>query len=145
MDAVISQFLSKGTVILAVVVVMIGFFVKRSVEMVWPQLRPVANEMDHKSMYTCKAALWWNQIGLYALPVVIGSCLGTINSTFLFGDLTSARDRVLYSAVVGWFSDFLYEVFQKAVLKSTGVSLPNPDEAVASVHPIAPPPPPPAA
>lgn len=147
MDALYSTLASKGTVILAIIVVIIGFFFKRIVETIWPQLRAVANEMDHKPMYSCKAALWWNQIVLYALPVVIGGLLGLINSPLLFGDLKAARDRILYAAVVGWFSDFLYEVFQKTVQKSTGVSLPGPaDATVASIHPpVNPGNPPPAA
>lgn len=137
MDDVISQFLSKGTVIIAIIVVIVGFFVKRVVEMLWPKLRPVAKELDSKPMYTNTAALWWNQIGLYALPVVIGSAIGLlISEPFLFGEeIKTTSGRVFYAAVVGWFADFLYEVAQKALLKSTGVSLPNPDGTIPPVKP----------
>lgn len=139
MDAVVSQFLSKGTAIIAVLVVISGFFVKRVVEIVWPQLRASANEMDHKPMYTNKAALWWNQIGLYALPVVLGGLIGAfVKEPLLFDpSIQTKSGHVFYAAVVGWFADFLYEVLQKAFYKSTGVQLPNPDEAVPSVKPPA--------
>jgi hypothetical protein len=137
MDGVVSQFLSKGTAIIAIVVVICGFFTKRTVEMIWPNLRPIANEMAHKPMYKTKASLWWNQIGLYALPVVLGAMIGVVaKEEFLYGpDIKTTSGRVFYAACVGWFADFLYEVVQKALLKSTGVSLPNPDDRVASISP----------
>ncbi len=137
MDGVVSQFLSKGTAIIAIVVVIAGFFIKRIVEMVWPNLRPVANEMSSKPMYKNKASLWWNQIGLYALPVLIGMLFGfLVKEEFLFGsDIKTTSGRVFYAGCVGWFADFLYEVVQKALLKSTGVSLPNPDDRVPSISP----------
>lgn len=142
MEDVVSQFLSKGTAIIAITVVILVFFTKRIVEMVWPKLRPLANEMDQKPMYTNKAALWWNQIGLYALPVVIGALLGLfINEPFIFGeDIKTTSGRVFYAGVVGWFADFLYEVVQKVLQQKTGVSLPNPDERTPSVSPTPPPP-----
>lgn len=138
MDNVVSQFLSKGTAIIAIAVVILQFFIRRTVEIVWPTLKPVGKELDHKSMYTGKAALIWNQLGLYALPVVIGVCIGFLSKEpFLFGDdIKTTSGRVFYAAVVGWFSDFLYEVVQKTLYKSTGVNLPDP-----GAHSSPPPPP----
>lgn len=137
MDDAISQFLTKGTAVIVVIVVMANFFVKRIVESIWPRLRAVANEMDHKPMYTNKAALIWNQIGLYALPVVIGGHLGLFNEPFLFGEeIQTTQGRVFFAAVVGWFADFGYEVVQKTLLKTTGVKLPNPDSYMPSVNPL---------
>ena len=128
MDSVVAQFLSTGTAVIAVTVVILQFFIRRSVEITWPSLKPVGKELDHKAMYTGKAALWWNQIGLYALPVMIGSCVGLLSKDpFLFGpDIKTTSGRVFYAAVVGWFADFLYEVVQKSLYKTTGVSLPSP-------------------
>jgi len=137
MDSVVSQFLSKGTAIIAIVVVIVGFFTKRTVEMCWPWLRPVANEMSHKPMYTNKGALWWNQIGLYALPVMVGMAIGFVaKEPFLYGpDLKTTSGRVFYAATVGWFADFLYEVISKALQKSTGVSLPDADGSIPPLKP----------
>lgn len=131
MDSVISQFLSTGTAIIAVTVVIVQFFVRRTVELIWPSLKPLAKELDHKAMYTGKVALIWNQLGLYALPVVIGACVGIISKEpFLFGDdIKTASGRVFYAAVVGWFADFLYEVVQKSLYKTTGVALPSPGDS----------------
>jgi len=131
MDNVVSQFLSKGTAIIAITVVILQFFIRRTVEIVWPTLKPVGKELDHKSMYTGKAALWWNQIGLYALPVVIGACIGWMTKEpYLFGDdIKTVSGRVFYAAVVGWFADFLYEVVQKSLYRTTGVALPNPGDS----------------
>lgn len=132
MDATVSQFLTKGTAIIAIVVVILNFFVKRIVEMTWPKLRPVGGEMDHKPMYSGKAGMWWNEVGLYALPVLIGSTFGRfVDEPFMFGDISTIKGRVFYAGVVGWFADFLYTVVQKALYKSTGVELPSPGQMVA--------------
>jgi len=126
MDSAIAQFLTKGTVVIAIMVVIANFFLKRIVEMIWPQLKATANAMDHKPMYRGKPGMWWNEIGLYALPVLIGANLGLVNDQFLFGpDIATTQGRVFYAAVVGWFADFLYTVVQKVLYKSTGVQLPS--------------------
>jgi hypothetical protein len=137
MDSVVSQLLSKGSAVIAIIVVIGVFFTKRVVEMIWPKLKPVANEMSPKPMYTNKGALWWNQIGLYALPVVIGAAIGlSTKDPFFYGpDIKTSAARVFYAGCIGWFADFLYEVLQKALLKSTGVSLPTPADRTASVSP----------
>lgn len=136
MDDVVSQFLSKGTITIAVIVVIGNFFIKRIVEIMWPRLKPVANEMDPEAMYRTKASLIWNQVGLYALPVVIGVFIGAVSKEpFLFGDLTTTEGRIFYAACIGWFADFLYEVFQKALYTKVGVKLPDPDERIPSVAP----------
>ena len=135
MDSIVSQFLSKGTLILAIVIVIINFFIKRLVEIIWPTLKPIARELDQKAMYTGKAALVWNQIGLYLLPVLIGVLLGSlIKDPYIFGtDIKAASGRIAYAAIVGWFADFMYEVVQKSLYKTTGVALPDPG---ASIPPV---------
>jgi hypothetical protein len=83
-------------------------------------------------MYAGKAGMWWNEVGLYALPVFIGSTIGRfVNEPFLFGDINTNTGRVFYAGVVGWFADFMYTVIQKALYKSTGVQLPSPGQIVA--------------
>lgn len=131
MDAAVSQFLTKGTALIAIMVVILNFFIKRTVEMVWPKLKPVGEAMDHKPMYSGKGAMWWNEVGLYALPMFIGCTIGRfVNESFLFGEIATVTGRVFYAGVVGWFSDFLYTVVQKFLYKSTGVQLPSPGQAV---------------
>lgn len=133
MDAAVEQFLTKGTALIAIMVVILNFFVKRTVEMIWPKLKPTGHAMDHKPMYAGKAGMWWNEIGLYALPMFIGCTIGgLVNEAFLFGDITTHTGRVFYAGVVGWFSDFLYTVVQKFLYKSTGVQLPSPGQVVVA-------------
>lgn len=132
MDAAVSQFLTKGTALIAIMVVILNFFVKRTAEMIWPKLKPTGEAMDHKPMYSGKAAMWWNEVGLYALPMFIGCTIGRfVNEPFLFGTIGTVVGRVFYAGVVGWFSDFLYTVVQKVLYKSTGVQLPSPGQLVA--------------
>jgi len=142
MEDVVAQFLSKGTAVIALTVVMVGFFVKRFVELAWPKLRSVAKEMDPKPMYTNKAALWWNTIGLYVLPVFLGGLFGALTKdSFFYGpDIKTTSARVFYAGVVGWFADVIYEIIQKALQKTTGVSLPNPNDRTPSVTPTPMPP-----
>jgi hypothetical protein len=128
MDQAIVDFLNKGTFVLAALVVIANFFVRRIVELVRPDFRPLAGSMDHQAMYSNRLAMWWNEIGLYALPVFIGANLGLIKGLgFLFdASIKTPAGHVFYAAVVGWFADFLYEVVQKILYKNTGVALPNP-------------------
>ncbi len=135
MDAAVAQFLTTGTVLIAIMVVILNFFVKRSVEMIWPKLKPTGKELDHKPMYQGKAGMWWNEIGLYALPMFIGCTIGAlVNEAFLFGEITTHTGRVFYAGVVGWFADFLYTVVQKFLYKSTGVQLPSPGQQLIAVQ-----------
>ena len=136
MESAVSQFLTVGTAIIAVIVIIVGFFLKRLVEIQWPSLKKSANEMDHKAMYKTKLALYWNEVILYALPVLIGAHIGwLVKEPYLFGAIASTTGRVFYAAVVGWFSDFIYTAIQKALQKATGVSLPNPDGSIPPVSP----------
>lgn len=128
MDNAITQFLSKGTLIIAVTVVIVQFFIRRSLEIAWPSLKPQAQELDHKAMYANKVALWWNSIGLYLLPVLVGGTFGwLVKNPMIYGeDVKTVAGRIFYAALVGWFADFLYEVLRVSLYKATGVSLPDP-------------------
>lgn len=135
MDAAVEQFLTKGTALIAIMVVIINFFVKKTIELKWPKLKPTGTAMDHKPMYSGKASEWWNEIGLYALPVFIGCTIGRfVNESFLFGEIATITGRVFYAGVVGWFADFLYTVITKALYKSTGVQLPSPGQQLVAVQ-----------
>jgi len=127
MDQAVLAFLTKGTFVLAVLVVVINFFIRRTVQLIRPDFKPLGGAMDKKAMYADTAAMWWNEIGLYALPVVIGANLGLVKGLgFLFDpSIKTVSGHVFYAAVVGWFADFLYEVIQKILYKSTGVTLPS--------------------
>jgi len=127
MDQAVLEFLSKGTFVLAVLVVIINFFIRRTVELVRPDFKPLAGTMDKKAMYANRGAMWWNEIGLYALPVMIGANLGLVKglSGLFDASIKTTSGHVFYAAVVGWFADFLYEVIQKILYKSTGVTLPS--------------------
>jgi hypothetical protein len=133
MDDVVSQFLSRGTAIIAVSVVIFVFFTRRLVEIAFPSLKPLAREMDHGPMYTSRGSLLWNQVGLYALPVIAGALFGMfVKEPAIYGgtEITTTSGRIFYAMVVGWFSDFLYEVVQKTLYKSTGIALPDPTPSV---------------
>lgn len=135
MDEALSLFLSVNSVILMITVVIAMFFVKRIVELKWPNLRPKANEMDHKPMYATRMALWWNQIILYALPVLLGVGLAhwILEAMPLPGSKMDLR--LFVGGGLGWLSDFLYEIFVKAIQNKTGVQLPNPDASIPPVSP----------
>jgi hypothetical protein len=130
MDDAILQFLSKGTFVLAVLVIIINFFIRRTVEIIRPDFKPLGGTMDKKAMYADRAAMWWNEIGLYALPVLIGANLGLVKGLgFLFDpSIKTVSGHVFYAAVVGWFADFIYDVIKQILYKSTGVSLPSAED-----------------
>lgn len=123
LDEITKYVFRPGTFAVAVAVVIITFFIKKIVETAWPKMKKQAHEMDDKSMYLSKVALWWNEVVLYAIPVVAGGCFGFSKSEFLSGDIDTVGARVMFQAGVGWFSAFLYKILRKVIQQKTGVDI----------------------
>jgi mannose/fructose/N-acetylgalactosamine-specific phosphotransferase system component IIC len=127
MDSAISQFFTPGTAVLALSVVIVTFFLRRIVETALPSVKKQADENDPSITYLTLFSRWWNQVFLYAIPVVVGSALGFANVPYLFSieGLTTTGSRVLFGGVVGWLSTYLYKVLRMALKSRTGVDLPG--------------------
>ncbi len=111
----------SGTYVLAMAVFLLTFFTRRVVELVWPSLKKQADANSPELSYLTPTSRWWNEVVLYAVPVVYGAAFGVFNSEFLFEGIDGGA-KVLYSAGVGWFSGFLYKALKKAIAQRVNVT-----------------------
>lgn len=126
MDQTVQQFISFGAILLALAVFIITFFIRRSAELAFPVLVKTSCTEKDPSIST-----WWNQVILYAIPVIVGGLFGLMNAPLLFGDqLKTMSARCLFGGVVGWFSGFIYKIVKKIIGDKAGVT---PDESPAVV------------
>lgn len=123
MEELTSHILRPGVVAVAVAVVVLTFFVRRIVELIWPLLKKAADANDPGLTYLSKMSVWWNSVILYAIPVVLGGCTAFIPSDFIHGDIKDLGGRLLFGAGVGWFASFMYKILRKLILKKTGVDI----------------------
>src|SRR5262245_52216745 len=84
MDLAIEQLLNLGTMIFAVSIVIVTFFIRRIVETQWPSLRKKADENSPIVTYATTFARWYQTVILYAIPVVVGGLLGLLKITYFF-------------------------------------------------------------
>jgi hypothetical protein len=121
MDELITMIFRPGTLVLAVAIYAATHIIRRVVETAKPDLKRKASEMDKAAMYGNKLALWWNEVVLYAMPVVLGGLSGRyLPSEFLFGELTG-KDRILLACGVGWFSTMVHKAVRKALASKAGI------------------------
>lgn len=118
-----SYFARPGVLTIAVSVYVLVLGIRKFVEMVWPTLRKTAGEMAPAPMYASKAGMWWNEVVLHVLPVVIGGLFGLIHSSFLQGPLDKWGDAVMFDCGIGWFSGTLYKGVMKALSSKLGINL----------------------
>ena len=115
---------SPGPYVLSIAIFILTFFVRRIVETVWPSLKKQADANSPKTSYLSSIARWWNEVILYAVPVVFGCLIGAfVQSEFAFPQLTDAGSRIMLGGGLGWFSSFFYKSLKKAMGKKLGVSV----------------------
>lgn len=126
MDQAISQFFTAGTAILALSVVIITFFIRRIVETAWPSIKKKADENTPQITYATGFARWWNQVILYAIPVIVGAGIGLFDVPYLFsveGVGGTASSRLFFGGCVGWMSSYLYKIIRLTLKQKTGVDI----------------------
>lgn len=125
MDNAFDQLLTFGTMIFAVSIVIVTFFIRRIVETAWPSLRKKADENAPTITYSSWAARWYQTVVLYAIPVVAGGLIGLIKIPYFFPEsVQTSGGRLFFGGVVGWLSGTLYKVAKKA-LAQRGIELPG--------------------
>jgi len=125
MDDVVNLFLSYKTVMMAVAVSVLTFFVRRIVETADPSIKKAADENSPQKTYLTIFASWWNQVLLYMIPVLVCMVLVFTVTEFDPNGLTSKGAKFIYSIVVGWASSSVYKVLNKVFKSKTGVDLPG--------------------
>jgi len=132
MDDLMKMIFRPGTLVLAIAIYASTHIFRRIVETARPGLKRQATEMDKAAMYGSKMAMWWNEVVLYAMPVVAGAGFAFWPSMFLFGDLAT-KDRVMLACGVGWFSGTVYKAIRKALMAKAG--LPDTGDSMVPVRP----------
>jgi len=110
----------SGTYVLAIAVFVLTFFTRKIVELSWPRLKKQADANSPDITYLTKGSRWWNEVILYAIPVLYGSCTSVSSSNFLFEGIDGDA-KFLYGGCVGWFSSFLYKALKKAITNKVNI------------------------
>lgn len=119
MDDVIQMFFSAQTVLLCLGVYMVTFVVRRVCETVWPKI---------------KFNRYWREIFVPIGPIVNGGLLALVMKTWVFPDVVgeSVSGRVVYGAVCGLFSAFMYNRIRAWLKSKTGGGEATADDAASS-------------
>lgn len=120
---VVALLTRPGTYVLGVAIFMAIFMLRRIVETSFPRLKKQCDVNAPKVVYLTAMSRWWNEVILYFLPVFLGLASGFIKSDFFFAGIGDKGGRLIFGAVVGWFSSFLYKLLRKVILQKTGVDL----------------------
>lgn len=135
MDGILEHLMRPGTLVVAVAVVILTFFTKKVSETAWPSLKKRATEMEAAPMYMTMFAMWWNEVILYAIPVVFGAAFGLVRSEFLHGTIVDLGGRLAFCAGTGWFSGLLYKGVRKAIMQKTGIDI-HPNGSITPPAPV---------
>lgn len=134
MDQVIAGLLSYHTVILMVAVYIVTFIVRRSVEAAFPFAKKASKETAPSRSYLTLFAVWWNQVLLYLIPVVVGIGLAFIPEFRAAG--LGLGGTAIYGLLVGWFSSFMYKIFWKTLKARTAGLAGLPEAPVKKVEAV---------
>jgi hypothetical protein len=137
MDQLYEQLFHREALYLAFIVVIGTFFARRIIETAIPSCKDKGAGLA--SEYKTKFGLWWNSVILYAIPVVFGGGIAAAAfGSYTPNNITSRGAAVLWGAVIGWCSSFIYKVARKFLKKKTGVDLtPGPSDPTESEKPPA--------
>lgn len=130
MESYLTQFLRPGTFVVIIAVYVLAFFTARIVHTAIPWWRAKkettgdGKEVVRTKRYPTSLAMWWNEVVLPAVPVLYGAALGFVKSDFLWGPaLDNTGVCVMIGVGLGWFTERLYKVFCKLLLKKAGVNI----------------------
>jgi hypothetical protein len=120
---IIALLTRPGTYVLAVIVFVVVFFIRRVVENIWPSLKKQHDENSPKVTYLTPAARWWNTVILAAMPVALGALSPLMKSEFFFDGIGDKGGRIAFGGCVGWFAGFLYQSIKGLVKQKMGLTI----------------------
>lgn len=124
MDEFYNTLTRPGVLILALCVFILTFFIRRLVEIMFPRLKK-RTEAD-KAPYVTAAAMWWNEVILFLIPVVLGAGIAVLCRKISYVmpvEPITVGGSILWGIVIGWFSGFFYKVCRNLLKAKTGVDL----------------------
>ena len=123
-NEITAQILRSGTFVLALAIVVATFFTRKIVELTIPHWKKAKDANEEGVTYKTNWSRWWNEVILYAVPVLFGMAIASFHSEFMNGGANeNLGTRLAWGGGVGWFSSFFYKIMKKLVLKKTGVSI----------------------
>lgn len=129
---IISILTRPGTYVLGLAIFIITFFTRRVIESIFPRLKKQSDANSPTLTYMSPMARWWNEVILYALPVLYGMAGGFIKSDFFYDGIDTIGAKISFGVVVGWFSGFLYKLIRKVIAQKFGIEFtPGPSDSVA--------------
>jgi hypothetical protein len=122
---IISLLQEPGLYTLGVAIFILTFFTRKLVEMLVPIWKKLADANAPSLTYKTTMARWWNEVLLYALPVVMGVLISFIPMTeWLYAGATGMA-KMFVGMNAGWFSGFIYKTIKRAIQSRVGVSFPD--------------------
>lgn len=130
MDNLLAEFSLLGVCSLAVAIVVISSLVRKALELIWPWLAKteVTSATQKVADYTNQVARFYNELGLYVLPYVIGSLIAIGKITFVFGAIDTYGGRWIFAMLVATFSALFYKSIKKAIPGLLGVQVETSDK-----------------
>lgn len=120
---IIALLTRPGTYVLAIIIFVVVFFIRRVVENIWPTLKKQHDENSPKITYLTTAARWWNTVILAALPVAFGALSSLLKSDFFFDGIGDKGGRIAFGGCVGWFAGFLYQTLKGLIKQKFGLTI----------------------
>lgn len=118
MDTALSNFWGWHTLVFGLACYILTQFTRRVVETRWPHLRKGADENSIQATYSTEMSRWWNQVILYALPVLYGAACAVLAFKYPFPEgMQSFSGRLFFGIVIGFFSGFLFKFVKRALAK----------------------------
>ena len=109
----------------SLVVVVVGlsswagtFLIRKIVETAVPSAKKQADANHPNKSYLTTFARWWNEVILYATPVVIGMV-----ASLCYPQDIKTSGKLVLGALVGFFSSFVYKIVKKVISKKFDVDL----------------------
>ncbi len=118
MDQVAESLLSITVVVIGLICWVGTFFTRRIVETALPSVKKQSDANHPKKSYLTAFSRWWNEVILYALPVVIGMV-----ASLCYPQDIKTTGKLVLGALVGFFSSFVYKILKKVVSRKFDVDL----------------------
>jgi hypothetical protein len=130
MNNLLAEFSLLGVCALAVAIVVLSALVRKTLELIWPWLSKVevVSKQQRVAEYHNQVARFYNELGLYVLPYVIGSLIAIGKITFVFGSIETYAGRWIFSMLVATFSALFYKSIKKAIPGLLGVQVETSDK-----------------
>lgn len=130
MDNLLAEFSLIGICALAVAIVVVSGLIRKALELIWPWLtkQEVASVKQKGVEYQNQVARFYNELGLYILPYVVGSLLALIQTSFVYSDIESYGGRWIFSMLVATFSALFYKSIKKVIPGLLGVQVETSDK-----------------